>query len=153
MADLTYSCKRFSELSREELYELLALRQAVFVVEQHCPYLDADGQDQAAYHVLGRDTAGRLATYTRLLPPGTAYPDYAAIGRVITADFARGLGYGRPLMEISIQYCHERFGEVGIKLSAQAHLRGYYHSLGFEAYGPYYFEDGIPHIGMTLKKQ
>ena len=107
MADLTYSCKRFSELSREELYELLALRQAVFVVEQHCPYLDADGQDQAAYHVLGRDTAGRLATYTRLLPPGTAYPDYAAIGRVITADFARGLGYGRPLMEISIQYCHE----------------------------------------------
>jgi ElaA protein len=129
----------------------MALRQAVFVVEQHCPYLDADGQDQAAFHVLGRDAAGRLATYTRLLPPGTAYPGYAAIGRVITADFARGQGHGRPLMEASIRYCREQFGAAGIKLSAQAHLQDYYRSVGFTPYGDYYFEDGIPHVGMVLE--
>ncbi|MEE2644001.1 MAG: hypothetical protein VYD19_03625, partial [Myxococcota bacterium] len=35
----------FSELSKERLYQLLRLRQEVFVVEQRCQYLDLDGVD------------------------------------------------------------------------------------------------------------
>ena len=36
--------KEFEQLSLGELYDIMALRQEVFVVEQDCPYLDADGK-------------------------------------------------------------------------------------------------------------
>lgn len=146
---ISYHCLSFDALSKEQLYALLALRQEVFIVEQHCPYLDADGQDQVALHVLGLTEEGRLATYTRLLPVGVGYEHYAAIGRVITAGFARGKGLGRPLMQISLQKLREQWGDVPVKLSAQAHLQSYYQSVGFAPVGKVYMEDGIPHIGMV----
>lgn len=37
--------KRFEELTVEELYEILKIRVAVFVVEQNCPYQEIDGKD------------------------------------------------------------------------------------------------------------
>lgn len=147
---IQYQCLAFSELSLEQLYAIIALREAVFVVEQHCPYLDADGNDQAAHHLMGWTEDGRLATYVRILPKGVSYDNYAAIGRVVTADFARGQGLGRPLMQEAVRQLHSLYGaKAGIKLSAQAHLQGYYDSVGFEAVGEIYLEDGIPHIGMV----
>ena len=150
---ISYSCLPFSDLTLEQLYEIMALRQAIFVVEQHWPYLDADGNDQVAHHLMGRDEQGRLATYTRLLPIGVSYAEYAAIGRVVTADFARGQGLGRPLLQASIQALEAIHGLVPIKLSAQAHLQAYYGSLGFHPIGDLYLEDGIPHIGMVYKRE
>lgn len=146
-----YQCLTFDELSKAQLYEILALRQEVFVVEQHCPYLDADGQDQEALHLLGYTISGEFATYVRILPVGLGYDDYAAIGRVITAPFARGKGLGRPLMHETIAQIRAHWGEVPIKLSAQAHLQAFYRSVGFESVGDVYLEDGIPHIGMVYK--
>ena len=148
---IEYHCRAFDELSKAQLYALLALRQEVFVVEQHCPYLDADGKDQQAWHLLGQTTDGRLATYARLLPVGASYADYAAIGRVITAPFARGKGLGRPLMRRAVAMVRDIWGEVPIKLSAQAHLQAYYRSVGFEPVGDLYLEDGIPHVGMVYR--
>ncbi|MEO0727571.1 MAG: GNAT family N-acetyltransferase [Bacteroidota bacterium] len=148
-----YQCLSFAELSKDQLYELLALRQEVFVVEQHCPYLDADGQDQIALHVLGYTDNEHLATYTRLLPKGVSYQKYAAIGRVITAAFARGKKLGRPLIQISLQKLWEHWGQVPVKLSAQAHLQSYYRSVGFAPVGDVYMEDGIPHIGMVYRNE
>lgn len=145
---LKFECYAFAELQLDQLYAILALRQEVFVVEQHCPYLDADGQDQVARHLLGWDEEGRLAAYTRILPIGAAYEGSAAIGRVVTAAFARGRGYGRPLMEKALIELRNAYGKVAIKLSAQAHLQGYYESLGFERVGEAYLEDGIPHVSM-----
>lgn len=144
-----YSCLSYDELSKDHLYALLALRQEVFVVEQHCPYLDADGKDQQAYHLLGLTENGALATYARLLPAGSSYQNYAAIGRVITAPFARGQKLGRTLMTTAIERVKAIWGAVPIKLSAQAHLRGYYSSVGFNPVGEIYLEDGIPHVGMV----
>lgn len=146
-----YQCLAYDDLSKDQLYSLLALRQEVFVVEQHCPYLDADGNDQAAYHILGITEAGKLATYARLLPQGVSYPDYAAIGRVITAPFARGKGLGKPLMQEATTHVHQLWGPVPLKLSAQAHLQHYYRSVGFQAVEDMYLEDGIPHIGMVYQ--
>ena len=40
------------------MYEVMQLRQEVFIVEQDCPYLDADGKDQQSHHLLGYDTEG-----------------------------------------------------------------------------------------------
>ncbi len=129
----------------------MVLRQRVFVVEQDCAYLDADDRDQGALHCLGHSPDGtELLAYARLLPRGVAYPDYHSIGRVITAPEARGTGVGRPLMRACIQGVRKQFGEGPIKISAQAHLQGFYGSLGFEPVGEGYLEDGIPHWGMVL---
>ena len=147
---LSFQTLPFTELSVDQLYGLLRLRQEVFVVEQTCWYLDADGRDQAALHLLGTDEAGRLAAYARLLPRGVSYPEYASIGRVLTAEFARGRGYGRPLMKAALAALFAAWGEQAVKISAQAHLQAYYGSVGFVGVGEVYDEDGIPHRAMLF---
>ena len=136
----------FKGLKQDELYALLQLRQAVFVVEQDCPYLDADGLDAQAWHLLGwRDD--QLVAYLRAFAPGTVKPQ-AVIGRVITASILRGQGWGRPLMQMGMDRCEETFGSAPIFVSAQYHLAPFYGSLGFSVSGPGYDEDGIPHLPM-----
>lgn len=148
---IVFKCLAFWELTLDQLYELMALRQSVFVVEQDCPYLDADGLDQAAYHLMGYDEQEELVAYTRLLPPGTSYPDQASIGRVITRASERRTGLGSRLMRESIKMIHELFNTSKIKISAQCYLIKFYESLGFETLGKSYLEDGIPHIAMVWK--
>ena len=154
MADfpvINFKCLSFYQLSLDQLYELMALRQAVFVVEQDCPYLDADGKDQAAYHLLGYNDQGVLVAYTRLLAPGSSYADHAAIGRVVTRASERRTGLGRLLMLESISMVRKLFNSPDIKISAQSYLIKFYESLGFKTIGASYLEDGIPHIAMILK--
>jgi ElaA protein len=146
---VNWACRAFDELSLPQLYEILALRQEVFVVEQTCYYQDADGKDQEALHV-GGYTDGKLIAYTRILPRGISYPDYASIGRVLTAPSARGRGLGRPLMRFSLDSLYEAYGQQPVKISAQAHLQAFYGSLGFTGVGEGYLEDGIPHRAMVL---
>ena len=127
----------------------MVLRQEVFVVEQTCWYLDADGKDQQALHLLGM-VDGQIAAYTRILPKGESYQNYASIGRVITAPAFRGHGLGRPLMRESLRVLFDAYGPQAVKISAQAHLQDFYGSLGFEGVGEEYDEDGIPHRAMVL---
>lgn len=138
--------KSFSELDTRELYTMLALRAEVFVVEQNCPYQDLDGLDTEARHLLVWDE-DRLAAYCRVLPPGLKYPE-AAIGRVVTAPSCRGLRLGHELMARAVELCRHLFPDVGISLSAQAHLRRFYEEHGFSVEGEGYLEDGIPHLHM-----
>lgn len=143
--------KAFSELSTHELYQLLQLRAEVFVVEQQCPYLDMDNKDLKALHVLGYD-ANRLVASARLLPGGISY-DEASIGRVVTHASVRRFGYGKLLMQYSINECLQRFHTNEIVISAQLYLKRFYTELGFIAEGEVYPEDDIPHIQMRLKKE
>lgn len=138
--------KSFSELDTQELYTLLALRNEVFVVEQNCPYQDADGLDPAAWHLLGWHE-NRLAAYCRLLPPGLRYPE-AAIGRVVTAPACRKLKLGHDLMRRAVEQGLALYPDAGLSLSAQAHLRSFYECHGFRVEGEGYLEDGIPHLHM-----
>ncbi len=153
MIELHVSCKPFDALTVYELYEVMALRQEVFVVEQNCPYLDADGKDLLAWHVMGRDAQGRLVAYTRLLPPGVSYEGYASIGRVVSAPSVRGSGAGRVIMEQSIALCRQIFGDVPLKIGAQTYLLRFYEGLGFRSTGEEYLEDGIPHTAMVRMSQ
>ena len=177
--DLKFKCVHFSELTVYELYSIMALRQEVFVVEQNCPYLDADGKDLAGFHLLGyvdlggnaQNTEGSfdvgfgqlsdvgfvptpntLLAYTRLLPKGVAYADYASIGRVINAPKVRGKGVGKVLMEESIRQMARLFPDNSVKIGAQSYLLRFYTALGFESTGEEYLEDDIPHTSMILKK-
>ena len=101
MPEFTWTCKTFDQLSRDELYAILRLRSAVFVVEQQCVYQDVDNFDQAAHHVLG-PTRDDITCYARLLAPDTKYRT-ASIGRVVANRASRrsecaaaGLGAAQP---------------------------------------------------------
>jgi len=146
----TFSCLAFDELSNRTLYEILALRQTVFVVEQNCPYLDCDGLDLQSWHLMGRNETGTLVCYTRLLPEGVPYDGYTSIGRVVSAPSVRGTGIGKVLMEESIRQTLQLFGPKPIKIGAQTYLLKFYESFGFQSTGEAYMEDGIPHTKMVL---
>ena len=146
-----FICKSFQELTLEELYDMMMLRQEVFIVEQDCVYMDADGNDQIARHLMGFDENKKLIAYTRIFPKGIIYEKYPAFGRVVTAPSARGKGIGRALMAATLKKMEELFpGEV-VKISAQRYLEKFYKSLGFEIVGEGYLEDGIPHVAMVRR--
>jgi ElaA protein len=150
---LNYSCKNFHKLSLEELYALMALRQEVFIVEQDCPYLDADGKDQKGWHLMGWNKKGELLACARLLPAGVSYPDHASIGRVVTSEKIRRTGQGIRLMQIAMYWCEQLFPKTPLKISAQCYLQKFYESFGFQAVGEPYLEDDIPHIAMVHTHQ
>jgi len=139
--------KAFSELTVEELYALLRLRTEVFVVEQNCVFQDMDNKDQQSRHLMGW-VRNDLVAYVRILPAGLSY-DEPSIGRVVSDPRYRGLGAGKALMEEAIRRTTVLHGEVPIRIGAQLYLKKFYGSLGFEAQGDIYLEDGIEHIEMV----
>jgi ElaA protein len=143
---LHWLLKSFAQLTSDELYALLRLRNEVFIVEQNCPFPDLDGKDQLCHHLLGFDN-GNLLAYTRLVPPGVSY-EYPSIGRVATAWGARRFGKGRELMQRSIREVAQLYGPAPIQIGAQLYLRAFYESFGFLLAGEGYLEDGIEHIPM-----
>ena len=144
---LKIKVKTFSELTKEELYDLLQLRSEVFVVEQDCVYQDIDGKDQKALHVLGFKN-DKLIAYTRVFKPGD-YFNEASIGRVVVSKKERQFKYGYTIMEASIKAIKDHYDETLIKISAQCYLKKFYNNLGFKEKGEKYFEDDIPHIAMV----
>ena len=127
----------------------MKLRQLVFVVEQECPYLDADGKDAEALHILCCQDQELLA-YARIIPKGIMYPDFCAIGRVVTKPSERNKGLGTELMQFTIQQAQLKFPQCKIKISAQCYLLDFYRALGFKDIEEEYLEDNIPHKAMIL---
>jgi ElaA protein len=146
---VNWQWSRFEALGVHALYDTLALRCQVFIVEQG-PYLDPDGLDRHAWHLLGRDDAGALVAFLRAVDPGFKYEE-PSIGRVAVAAQARGRGLGRALMEEGIVRCSTAWPGRDIRISAQARLQVFYRSLGFELMGGEYLEDGIPHLEMLRR--
>jgi len=149
MTALAWHWSRFGELGLQGLYDVLAIRQRVFVLEQG-PYLDADGLDQHAWHLRGLDGEGRLMAYLRIVDPGFKY-DEPSIGRVVTDAAVRGTGAGRALLHEGVAGCDRLWPGRAVRISAQAHLQRYYGRVGFEPVGQPYLEDGIPHVEMLRR--
>lgn len=135
-------------LTNMQLYPLLALRNAVFVVERRCAYPDVDGADLIGNnrHILGV-MDDRLFACARILAPECAGKP-VKIGRVAVAAEARGLKPGNQLMEQALGSCDKRWRRQAVFLSAQAHLQPFYRRLGFSAVSAEYLENGIRHIDM-----
>lgn len=147
---VTWQCSPFAELTAGELYAVMEVRQRVFVVEQKCAYLDADGADHLALHLLGwRNTPEGLvlSAYARLFPPGAKYTE-ASIGRVLTHPVARGSGLGRALMVEAIQRVADAEWGTAIRLGAQMYLEAFYEEFGFYRVSEPYIEDDIWHVEM-----
>lgn len=147
---ITFRKKAFSQLTVSELYAIMKLRQEIFVVEQNCVYLDADGLDQKAIHILGEDENSTLVAYIRIFKPGDCYAE-AAIGRVVVAADFRGKQLGVKVMKYGIDYCKNHFPDSPIKIGAQVYLDKFYRSLGFVPVSEMYLEDGIEHQYMELR--
>ena len=141
--------KKYDELTRDELYEIVKLRIAVFVVEQRCYYQDVDDHDKFALHVKIVED-GKIMAYLRVLPAGTVF-DEVSIGRVIATERRRG--YGTLAVRAGIQAARKFFDAKKIVIEAQTYARGLYEKLGFVQTSEEFLEDGVPHIRMELSEE
>lgn len=137
----------FDDLIVTDLYDILRARNAVFIVEQACPFQDCDGIDRVSHHMWTRGEDGHVAAYLRLVPPGALY-DEPSLGRIITAANVRRTGLGRLLVREGICRTEELYGARAIRIGAQRYLLRFYESLGFRSTGRDYEEDGIAHSEM-----
>lgn len=143
---LRWECKPFDALSADQMYTILCVRQEVFVLEQECLYLDADGKDRQSLHLMGFD-GDELVAYARIVAPGVSYAE-VSMGRILTTKNARGTGAGIELMEVGLQRIEEEYGKVPVRISAQTYLLKFYEKFGFDSTGKEYLEDEIPHTEM-----
>lgn len=146
---INWTCKSFAHLTTTELYNLLSLRQQVFIVEQNCPYLDTDGKDFKSLHLMGMGADGELIAYARIVAPGVSYAE-VSIGRVISKPAYRKHGFGKQLITEALQVIKNNYGDVDIRIGAQSYLLKFYQAFGFETLEAY-MEDNIPHHIMLRK--
>jgi ElaA protein len=144
---LTWQWTRFPGLRGDDVYDMLALRSQIFVLEQECAYLDPDGLDRQSWHLLGREDDGALLAYLRVVDPGVKY-EVPSIGRVVVNPAKRGSGLGHVLMHEALRRCDALWPGEANRIGAQAHLQGFYGRHGYVAVGEQYLEDDIPHITM-----
>lgn len=137
--------KTFEELTRDELYEILKVRSAVFVVEQSCPYQDIDGVDQRSYHVF-LEERGWILAYLRVFSRDEAT---AQMGRVLTIEREKGLGSA--VLRVGLQVAREQMGKRCVYLETQAYAAAFYEKEGFCVTSEEFLEDGIPHVKMLLR--
>lgn len=141
---MDFIIKTFNNLSVNELYEILQVRSAVFVVEQNCVYQDIDGIDLNAYHLMLRDKTG-IKAYIRIYKLENGY---VKIGRVLTTE--RGKGHGIVLLSKAIEQAKKLFAPQTLYIEAQTYAIGFYEKAGFKVVSEPFMEDGIPHVKMTL---
>jgi len=140
--------KSFALLTKQELYAVMHLRQQVFVLEQNCPFIDADLNDEHSDHLLGYQ-GNELIAYARLVKPGSLYPG-PSIGRIVTSKKVRGMGFGKIITQAAIDFSSKKYPNQDITISAQYRLINFYQDLKFKAEGDVYLEDDIEHIKMTI---
>ena len=146
--------KEFSDLSIDDLYAILNLRQKVFVVEQDCPYQDADYSDQDAFHLLGyKKVLGedKLVAYLRAYK--SLHEDGSALyflGRIVVEEKERSKYLGKVITSMGVEFLKEKYPKCEVVISAQHRLKQFYSGLGFTSRGKVYLEDDIDHIEMFI---
>tara|TARA_B100000963_G_scaffold334517_1_gene327803 strand:+ start:1078 stop:1518 length:441 start_codon:yes stop_codon:yes gene_type:complete len=141
---IDWNFKNFRDLSVSELYEILNIRQRVFIVEQNCNYLDADNYDQFSHHLTASHN-GKIIAYLRVVDKGFIYP-HVSFGRILVEYKYRGLGIGKKIMTKAL----EKFdNKTTIIMSAQLYLVKFYQEFNFYQIGKEYLEDNILHVKMV----
>lgn len=142
----------FEDIPSKQLYDILQLRQNIFIIEQSCFYEDIDGVDFEAEHLLMLNS-DELCGYLRIVPPGKHFKEIS-IGRIIVKKTHRGHGLGAAMVKKGMDIIFAKKPQP-IRIEAQAHLENFYSNLGFKADSIPYDLDGIPHLEMLFnsKKQ
>jgi len=140
---MIWNCKDYNDLSKDELYDILKIRQEVFIIEQNCNYLDADSFDQVSQHLTCYKQS-ELIAYMRIVPEGEIYPNIS-FGRILVKQKFRKIGLGKEIIQRAINVFPK---DTTIVMSAQLYLTQLYENFGFKIIGKEYLEDEIPHIKM-----
>jgi ElaA protein len=143
---ITWQWCELSELAAPRWYAVMAAREAVFVVEQNCPYQELDGWDLRATHLIAW-RGDEVAAYLRSFAPGAKWPE-ASLGRILTAKAFRASGLGRDLVARGLDHIEAHYPDSAVRIGAQTHLERFYSSFGFVVDSAPYLEDGIPHVEM-----
>lgn len=138
--------KPFEKLTANELYDILKLRNEVFVVEQQCIYQDCDDKDKISYHIFIKDNE-KIVAYLRVFKKSTSQNEIS-IGRVVVNPKYRGKGLAKKIMNEAIKFTVDKLKIKDIRISAQAYLIDFYKDFGFTVISEEYLEDGIPHVEM-----
>ena len=145
MIDSEITIKHYSELTKDELYDIFKLRVDVFVVEQECPCREIDEYDTDCYHLCLRDKDG-LSAYLRIISQGEGEP--VIIGRVISAK--RRCGLGTRILREAVRFCREKLNAKTLAVQAQTYAQPFYEGVGFVRVSDVYMYDNQPHIKMEL---
>lgn len=135
-----FDITHFDDLSAREVYDLMHLRDVVFVVGQEITAVpEVDGLDPRCAHA-------RVFVDETLVGTARIFVDETPmiIGRVAVHPDFRGNGYGTRMMRFLQEWLRDRPAE----LHAQAHLEDWYSNLGWRRDGPQFIEAEIPHVVM-----
>ena len=139
--------KKFDRLTSREVYEILKIRTAVFVVEQNCPYQEVDGTDYDSLHVW-LEEKDEIKAYLRAFPK-TEDGKVVQMGRVLSK--VRGVGLGAQIVSAGIEAVKAELAPEKIIIEAQTYAIPFYEKFGFAVNGEEFLEDGIPHTPMVLE--
>ena len=142
----TLVIKKFDRLTPREVYEILRIRTAVFVVEQECPYQEVDGTDYDSLHVW-LEEGDEIVAYLRIFVKD-GETNTVQIGRVLSKR--RGQGLGAKVLEHGLEAAKIEMGAGRVFIEAQTYALDFYKKFGFEACGEEFLEDGIPHTPMMV---
>ena len=143
---MTFYAKEFSELTTEELYEILKSRAEIFLLEQGIVCQDMDDVDYESMHYFFK-SGKRVIAYLRAFISDKER-NVVKIGRVITLEHKKGMG--SDLMKRSMADIKDRFNPSKITVHAQKQALGFYEKMGFVPVSGEYLEEGIVHITMEL---
>jgi len=143
---MQYIIKNFKELTNIELYNILKLRQEIFIIEQACIYPDIDNHDENAHHLMALD-AGEIIGCLRILGKGVTFKE-CSIGRLVVSKSHRGKGIAKEMMQKALDFIGNELQETHIKISAQVYATPFYEGVGFKIVSEKYLEDDIPHVDM-----
>ena len=145
---MIWKCKSYNSLSIDELYQILRIRQEVFVIEQDCNYLDADNLDKDSNHLLCYKQDVLIAYMRIYINPDNL--SEVSFGRILVKKKFRGMGLGKELVQRGISLNSDSLKKRVISMSAQVYLIKFYEELGFQIFGEQYLEDEIPHVKMIM---
>lgn len=141
--------RRMKEMSSEQLYEILKLRQDIFQVEENIVYPDLDNIDLDALHVMAvidEEGRQRVVSYVRVYFELTE--KLIKIGRVATLKKYRNKGLSAQLIKVALEEAQRQFHAKEVWLDSQMHVIHYYESIGFQKMTDPFIEAGIQHVKM-----
>ncbi len=138
--------KSFSELTTEELYEIIKSRLHVFMLEQNIICQDLDDVDYVSCHCFFMES-GRVSAYLRMFEGESK--DTIMMGRVLTLEHKKGIG--RELMTKTMEYLKEMGNYKKISLHAQKSAIGFYEKMGFSVVSDEFLEEGVVHVTMEYE--
>ena len=135
----------FNELTPNQLYSILQLRELVFTISQNCNEPDLDNVDISATHFTAYENE-KLIAYLRAYPKDNKIK----IGRVVVHPDYQHKGLGRAMMLQTIPHLQQHYPGKQLEMSAQYYLEKFYQSLGFVTTSDVYLEAGIQHVTMSM---